>query len=95
MAIIDKVEVTISSGGAVVHEYAVPVNDDMIDEDDIHPDSKKVIKYIEAIPGANFAINYSLKGKQDFGTADYLGFSTWIDGYKMNSPLALRENVRG
>ncbi|KAJ9609590.1 hypothetical protein H2200_005917 [Cladophialophora chaetospira] len=91
MAIIDDVEITIVCGDIVVQEYAVPTdNDDVGDDDRGCPAT--IVKYIEALPGAKFAINYSVKGEQGFGAADYLSLSTWIDGLKVTAPMIKAED---
>ena len=94
MAIIDKVEITISSGGQILTEYDVPLDDDTVMDDypELSPESSKVVKYIAAIPGANFEINYLVTEVQPFGGADFLSFKTWIDGHRILSPIATLEN---
>ena len=91
MAIIGKVEITISSGGKVLQDYALTQDDDGLADSDLHPDSAKIIKYIQATPGSRFELNYALKKGQSFGKADYASFSTWIDGQKMVSPTIKKQ----
>ena len=88
MAIIDKVEITISSGGNVLQEYDVLSDDHLsvLNEDGSESTAPKVVKYIEAKPGAKFSINYSINDGQDLSTARYLGFRTDFDGQRMLSP---------
>lgn len=85
---IDKAEVTISSGGSVLHEYDAPPDDDTAISDINLPHGRStVIKYIEAIVGANFEITYSVRKDQALGKATYLAFSTYVDGQKTLSSV--------
>ncbi|ETI22680.1 hypothetical protein G647_06756 [Cladophialophora carrionii CBS 160.54] len=68
MAVIDSVEVTISSDRTTLCEYAIPANHDSgVIHDDYSPATKVAVRYIEAVPGANFEINYSVMEDQEFG----------------------------
>ncbi|OCT51328.1 hypothetical protein CLCR_08706 [Cladophialophora carrionii] len=88
MAVIDNVEVTISSNRTALREYAVPTDDDSgVIHDDHSPATKVVKYYIEAVPGASFEINYSVMEGQEFGKADYLSLKTWVDGRKVLAPV--------
>ena len=88
MAIIDKVEVTISSDGDVLQEYDVDPDDHPVlrNDDGSLPTARKSVKYIEATPGANFQIHYSINEGQPASTAFYFAFSTRIDGQRVLSP---------
>jgi len=91
MAIIDKIEVTISSGGKVLEEYD-PASDDNLNNHvalaERYP--KGIVKYIEAIPGANFEINYSVKKGIRFRRADFLDLGTRVNGKSISSPIVLQ-----
>ena len=89
MAIIDGFEITVTSNGNVVDEYPVPSRDETLTSEHtaVLP-SKHVVKYIEAIPGAKFELNYSVKRGQNFGEADYFSFQTQVDGHDILVPVA-------
>ncbi|KIV79492.1 hypothetical protein PV11_07052 [Exophiala sideris] len=88
MAILGKHEVTITSGGTVLQEHD-PDADAVaaVQNDSSYKDTPIVLKYIEAMPGANFELNYALKEEFSFGKADYVVFRTSIDGKKVESPV--------
>ena len=102
MAIIDKFEVTISSGGIVLQEYNVPedhIEDTVKGGKPVRSDkrvkggrrvnrSKSAFKYVEAVPGAKFSINYSMSNRQLLDEADCVSFLTEIDGVVITSPIA-------
>jgi hypothetical protein len=94
MAILANLEVTISSGGTTSHEYNVDPGEvsDILSDSSIQP-AATVVKYIEAIPGAEFQINYKITGEQDFGKADYLVFETYVDGQIISSPIIRGEKL--
>ncbi|EXJ58343.1 hypothetical protein A1O7_05768 [Cladophialophora yegresii CBS 114405] len=95
MAVIDNVEITISSNGSALQEYAVPANDDAGVDHGNQSDATKIVKcYIEAVPGANFEIRYSIKEGQEFGNADYLSLNTWVDGQKVLAPIVEPRHLR-
>jgi len=84
MAILDKVEITITSGGKVLQEYDVEADEvAAIKEESSYKESSHVVKYIEAIPGAEFQLNYTLKENFSFGQANYTRFETKIDGKRL------------
>ena len=87
MAILDKVEITITSGGRTLQEYDVAADEIAdIQNNSSHKDSPHVVKYIEAIPGANFQITYTLKTKFSFGKGNYVRLATSIDGHYVTTP---------
>ncbi|KIW66851.1 hypothetical protein PV04_06143 [Phialophora macrospora] len=88
MAVIDNVEVSISSRHHDLQEFPVPIDDEAWGDYSDHPSCTKIVKrYIEAVPGANFEINYSIKTGQTYGCADYLSFNTWVDGQRVLAPV--------
>ena len=54
MAILDNIEVYITSNGGVLTEYDDP-------DEHVPHDTKSTTKFIEAIPGAKFSIEISVK----------------------------------
>ena len=108
MAIIDKLEVTVTSGGAALQEYDVH-SDDQIDpggkrksrRNDSRNDrvsaarNKKVFKYVEAVPGTNFEIRYSARGKHGLKQQDFLSFGTYINGQRFAAPAFTYESLSG
>jgi hypothetical protein len=105
MAVIDNVEVTISSRHNALQEFPVPMIDHPGGDNGDHPSCTKIVKcYIEAVPGANFEINYSIKGGQTFRNSimesqtsedvDYLSFNTWVDGRRVLAPIVEPERLQ-
>jgi hypothetical protein len=105
MAVIDNVEVTISSRFSTLQEFPLPIDDHSGDDDGDHPSCTKIVKcYIGAVPGANFEINYSIKGGQTFRNSimesqtsedvDYLSFNTWVDGRRVLAPIVEPERLQ-
>ncbi len=108
MAIIGKFEITISSGGKVLREYNVPedhIKDVVEGGKPVKSDkqvkakggrrvnhSRAVLKYVEAVPGANFCIKYLMKDRRPLGDADCVAFNTQVDGIDVASPVAADED---
>ncbi|KAK5212511.1 hypothetical protein LTR47_009830 [Exophiala xenobiotica] len=94
MAILGNLEVTISSGGNTLQEYDVDPGEvaNIMSDSSIQP-AATIVKYIEAIPGAEFQINSKITKRQDFGKADYLIFYTCVDGQKITSPVITGEKL--
>lgn len=90
MAVIDKFKVKVISGGKALLEHDAPPDV----EANQHPsDGKTVVKYIEAIPQANYEIKCSVKRGFKFGKrATILSFMIYIDGKWISSPLATKQN---
>ncbi|KAJ9646244.1 hypothetical protein H2204_000907 [Knufia peltigerae] len=80
MAVLGKIEVTVSSGGRVLPEYTV--DPDVVEKHEAakNGNAPMIVKYIESTPGEEFAIHYKLLEGQDFGTADYIGLRSYFDG---------------
>lgn len=80
MAVLGKIEVTVSSGGRVLPEYTV--DPDVVENHEAakNGNAPMFVKYIESTPGEEFAIHYKLLAGQDFGTADYIGLRSYFDG---------------
>nr|KAK5440617.1 hypothetical protein LTR18_007906 [Exophiala xenobiotica] len=92
MAVLGKLEVTISSQGRKLQEYNVDTDEGAsILKDSAAQQDATIIKYIEATPRAEFQINYKVTGKLDFGEADHISFHTSIDGQRIRSPYVRRE----
>ena len=92
MAILGQVEITVSSEGQVLKEYDPPSADVL--DGSASPqatDPKRIVKYIEATPGANFSINYSASKGMRFGRAKYLVLSTSVDGQAVSSPAVFKK----
>ncbi|KAK4939607.1 hypothetical protein LTR10_020107 [Elasticomyces elasticus] len=95
MAILDKVEITITTGGRVLQEYDVDADEVAeIKCDSSHKDSPHVVKYIEAIPGADFQLKYTMKENFSFGQANFIAFNTTIDGKRVAGPTISCEKYR-
>ena len=99
MAVIDEFEVTITSGGHTLQEHDVATNDRPEPQEGNQSSpvtsatsnaavilNKKVSKYVEAVPGAHFAIQYSLQGNRPFDDAHSICFNTVVDGQAIDSP---------
>ncbi|KAL2423335.1 hypothetical protein ABEF95_006658 [Exophiala dermatitidis] len=92
MAILNNVEITVSSDGKPVQEYQPPTDDrEALKACSPFPNSPIVVKYIEATPGAHFQIEYQVTGDQQFGRADALALYTDIDGKALRSPIVSKE----
>ncbi|EXJ85236.1 hypothetical protein A1O3_05911 [Capronia epimyces CBS 606.96] len=95
MAILGKVEVTISSGGKTCQEYQPSADDNgALSAYVSSKGSSTIVKYIEAIPGANFQIDYVVKGHHSFHKFDYLSLSTYVDGQSVVSPIVTEEEYK-
>ncbi|KAI1616572.1 hypothetical protein EDD36DRAFT_484329 [Exophiala viscosa] len=95
MAVLDGVEFTVTSGGRDLQEYDVGADEAAVIRENLsHPDSPHVVKYIEAIPGAEFQLKYTLKKNYSFGKANYTCFKTEIDGKKVSGPVITLQKYR-
>jgi len=88
MAIHNKLEVTVSSDGRVLPEYAVEPEVVEIHRAADGGNAPTIIKYIESTPGLDFAINFKLLKGIDFGEADQINFITYCDGQSMGGRAA-------
>jgi hypothetical protein len=73
MAIINCFECTISVNGSVAKEYDAP------EEEKDRMDANVVTKYIEAVCGANFSVEFKIKPQYEFDS-DYLAAIIKLDG---------------
>ncbi|KIW66850.1 hypothetical protein PV04_06141 [Phialophora macrospora] len=107
MAIIGKFEVTITSGGKVLREYDFAADDQVDHEGDKRAQvdglagrkrstqsHERIFRYVEATPDANFEISYKMGPKQAFGCASHICFLTSVDGRRICSPMAQKEEYR-
>ncbi|KAK5465125.1 hypothetical protein LTS15_001688 [Exophiala xenobiotica] len=96
MAVLANLEVTISSQGNTLQEYDVDPGEvsDILSDSSSQP-AATIVKYIEAIPGAEFQINSKITKRQAFGMADYLIFNTYVDGQHILSPVIKWKNLDG
>lgn len=92
MAILKNFELTITSGGRTLQEYDVGPDEENSPDDLATLKPPSIVKYVEAIPGANFQINYATKRRIPFGRADHLTFQTYLDGQEVWSPVMLPEH---
>ncbi|KAI1629872.1 hypothetical protein EDD37DRAFT_71211 [Exophiala viscosa] len=92
MAILDKLEVTISSDGREFQEYEADADEvEAMKNESPHKDSPHIVKYIEAIPGAEFQVNYTLMRNFSFGVGNHVSFHTRIDGETVCGPAVTQE----
>ena len=86
MAILDQLKVGVKSGGAILQEYDVPL-DELAggDHSSTPTPTPRIVRYLEAISGAEYKVETSLTPGFDFGEADYLSCSIFIDGKRMTS----------
>ncbi|KAI9695580.1 MAG: hypothetical protein M1836_006420 [Candelina mexicana] len=79
MAILQGLEVTIKSGGETLTEYDNP------DEEEAGTGSRKVTRYIEAVPGSRFSICVKARPEFQFYEATGVKVERWMDGHESPS----------
>lgn len=94
MAKLDKLEVTISSGGRVLPEYNVDPSGIEVHEAAHAGNAPTIVKYIESTPGVEFAMNCKVLKGQKFGKADQIAFYTFCDGKHLGGQVFSRSSVK-
>lgn len=93
MAILNNIDISVSSDGKTVQEYQPSADDDGALNAHLSSGGRSsIVKYIEAIPGANFQIDYVVQGTQEFDKADYFAFHTYVDGQSIHSPVMAKDS---
>ena len=83
MAILKKFELRVLSNKSALAEY---------DDDDAQLSAHKVTKYVEAIPGATFALELNVMPSYPF-VEDYLSWQIEVDGQDLVSPIIQRSEL--
>jgi hypothetical protein len=85
MAIIDLFECQVLVNGKVLQEYKHNEEDD--DDNDYPEGTKVAMRYIEAVPGAKFALKIHVMRGYTFNDAEYLNTDFILDGQLQDNAL--------